>query len=71
MIVARVRPSVMAVFCALEFGPQPCRLMGVRVRFPDIGQPVTEQVGFLRYRGEPVLGDAEPVAPGPTSDHHV
>lgn len=71
MIVVRVRPSVIAVACAIQFGPVPCRLMGVQTRFPDVGYPTSEKVGFLRYPGEATLGDAEPVAAGPTSDHHV
>ena len=71
MIVVRVRPSVIAVACALQFGPEPCRLVGIQTRFPDVGYPTSEKVGFLRYPGEPILGDAEPVAAGPTSDHHV
>lgn len=39
MIVVRVRPSVIAVACALQFGPEPCRLMGIQTRFPDVGYP--------------------------------
>lgn len=70
MIRVRIRPSVIAVACALEYGPQPCRLIGLITRFPDVGSPTHEKVGFLRYPGEAIHGDAEPVAPGPTSHHH-
>ena len=71
MILARVRPSVVAVSCALQFGPQPCRLMAIETRFPDVGSPTSEKIGFLRYSGEAILGDAEPVAAGPTPDHNL
>jgi len=71
MIVVRVRPSVIAVASALQVGPEPCRLIGIQTRFPDVGYPTSEKVGFLRYPGELILGDAEPVAASPTSDHHV
>lgn len=71
MIRARVRPSVVAVACAVQLGPVPCRLMAVQTLFPDVGQPVSEKIGFLRYSGESILGDAEPVAPGPTPDHNL
>lgn len=68
--VATVRPASLAVRAAIQFGSRPFRLMAVRVRFPDIGSPVTEQAGFLRYGGEPVTGDTEPGATGSASDHH-
>ena len=71
MVTVRVLRSVLAVRSALEFGPIPQRLMGLQVFFPDIGRPTVDQVGILRYRGEPVLGDVEPVAPVSTSYHHV
>lgn len=70
-MISRVRPSVIAVDLALQFGSQPFRLMGAEIRFPDIGRPVLEKVGFLRYQGEPCLGEAELVAPGPASDHSL
>ena len=69
MIVVRVRPSAIAVACALRFGPEPCRLMGIQTRFPDLGHPMPEKVGFLRYPGEAILGDAEPAATSSTSNH--
>ena len=69
--VARMRPLSVAVALSIVVGPKPFRLMAIETRFPDIGDPVSERAGFLRYPGEPILGDAEPVAAGPTSDHHV
>lgn len=66
--VGRIRPAALAVSCALEFGPRPFRLIGLQTHFPDIGRPVPEKVGFLRYPGESIVGDAEPVAAGPASD---
>lgn len=71
----RVRSSVVAVKQALvgllEREVSPSRLMGAEVHFPDIGAPVVEKVGFLRYPGEVIEGDAEPVAADSTSDHSI
>lgn len=69
--MTEIRPVSLAVQSALQFGPVPHRLIRIRVRFPDIGAPVLEQVGLLRFPGEPIQGDAEPVTPGPTSNHNV
>lgn len=69
--MTEIRPVSLAVQSALLFGPVPHRLIRIRVRFPDIGSPMSEQVGLLRFPGEPTQGDAEPVAPGPTSNHNV
>lgn len=61
----------LAVRNALEFGGVPCRVMGWRVMFPDIGEPVVVEVGFLRYPGEPIQGEAEQVAAWAASGHNV
>lgn len=71
MVTVTLRRSSVAVAAALAFGSHPSRLMAMRVHFPDIGQPVPDSFGFLRYPGEPIQGDAEPVLPGPTSDHNL
>ena len=65
----RQRLVHVAVQCVFRFGKTPCRVMGVQTFFPDIGVPVTEKVGYLRYPGEPFLGDVEPAATGPASGH--
>ena len=71
VIRSRLRPCVVAVRCALAFGQRSCRLMAFEVLFPDIGEPMEVRVGFLRWRGEPCIGDAESVVTGPASDHNV
>lgn len=53
--MTEIRPVSLAVQSALQFGPVPHRLIRIRVRFPDIGAPVLEQVGLLRFPGEPAL----------------
>lgn len=70
-MIIRFRDSYVATLAAFEFGPVPQRVMAFRVRFPDIGGPVLEQVGFLRYPGESIQGEAEPVAAGSSSDHSL
>jgi len=71
VIRSRLRPGFVAVRCALAFGQRASRLMAVDVLFPDIGEPMAVRVGFLRWRGEPCIGDAESVATVPASDHNV
>lgn len=51
VFVTEIRPVSLAVQSALQFGPVPHRLIRIRVRFPDIGAPVLEQVGLLRFPG--------------------
>ena len=56
MFLTQVRPAAVAVQSALDVGPVPHRLIGIRVRFPDIGSPVLVQVGLLRFPGERPAG---------------
>lgn len=62
MLVVNERRCGIAVRCALEFGAVPCRVMAFVWMFPDIGPPSVLKVGFLRYAGESVIGEAEQVA---------
>lgn len=54
--IAHLLPSAVAVRVAYNLehvqGGRICRLA---VHFPDIGKPVLERIGFLRYRGEPSI----------------
>ena len=71
MLILLLHPAYVAVRSVLDFGVQRSRVIGIKTRFPDIGKPVPVEVGFLRYLGEPAVGDAESVAPGSTSNHNV
>lgn len=71
MLVVEVRRSVVAVGYALEFGARSVRVMALRVLFPDIGSPSVLGVGFLRYSGESILGEAESVGAVSASNHNL
>lgn len=56
MVNIEIRPAALAVVVALSgarYPEQICRFIRCRVMFPDIGSRFVEDVGFLRYSGEP------------------
>lgn len=56
MLNSEIRPAVIAVSVALSgvrYPDQVCRFIRCRVTFPDIGSRFVEEVGFLRFSGEP------------------
>lgn len=68
-VTIRVKPVAVSVAAALSLGGQSSRLHAAQVHFPDIGLPVLDSVGYLRFAGEPVIGEAETVAPDSAPDH--
>lgn len=64
-----MKPVAVAVRNAFEWRQD--RLMALEMRFPDIGSPMVERLGFLRYTGEPCIGDPELLAGSSESGHNV
>ena len=59
-------PASVAVDVA--FGWLPARSVGLRVRYPSTGNPIS-QVGLLRYPGEPAPIDTPTAPPAGASNH--